>query len=239
MKRLGIIGGVGPESTVAYYRTVFSIASARTFTDAPPVVINSLDVFRALKMLEAGALDALVDYLSAEIEVLARADVSLAVIAANTPHIVFDRLRARSPIPLVSIVEAARDAAQARGLARVALLGTRFTMSGRFYPEVFAGSGVSIVAPNADEQAYVHGKYVGELLHNEFLPETRDGLLRVIAAMRHREDVDGVLLAGTELPLILPGADAEGVPLLDTAVIHVQAAFDRLWGQAGDVPRPS
>jgi aspartate racemase len=232
MKRLGIIGGVGPESTVAYYRTIFTIASARGMTDAPPVVINSLDVFRALKMLEAGALDALVDYLSAEIEVLARADAALALIAANTPHIVFDRLRARSPIPLVSIVEAARDAARARGLARVALLGTRFTMSGRFYPDVFAGSGVAIVAPNADEQAYVHAKYVGELLKNVFLPETREGLVRVIAALRQRERIDAVLLAGTELPLILTGGEAAGVPLLDTAVIHVEAAFTRLWGSA-------
>lgn len=230
MKRLGIVGGVGPESTVVYYRSILSIASARGMTDAPPVLINSVDVFRVLRMLEAGTLDSLVDYLSAEVEVLSRAGASLGLVAANTPHVVFDRLRERSPMPLVSIVEAARDAAKARGLARVALLGTRFTMSGRFYPEVFAGSGVAIVPPAPGEQAYVHGKYVGELLRSTFLPETRDGLLRIIAAMREREGIDGVLLAGTELPLILTGADADGVPLLDTAVIHVEAAFERLWG---------
>lgn len=131
---------------------------------------------------------------------------------------------------MVSIVEATCNAVQALGVSRVALLGTRFTMQGRFYPAVFSREGIAVVAPRDDEQDYVHGKYVGELLNGVFDATTRDGLLRVVATLKERESVEAVILAGTELPLLLTDTTASGLPLLDTTSIHVQAAAGRLWG---------
>jgi len=229
MKRLGIIGGIGPESTIVYYRAIVAAGGER-LGGAPPILLNSIDVQKVLRLAEDDPVPGLRDYLLSEITVLARAGVSVGLIAANTPHIVFDDVRQQSPIELVSIVEAARDAARERGLTRLALFGTKFTMQGRFYPDVFLPSGIELVSPAADEQAFIHHKYVSELLRNTFLPTTRDHLRRIIQAMKDRDGIDGVLLAGTELPLLLTGDDACGVPLLDTTQIHVTAAVKRTWG---------
>jgi aspartate racemase len=182
MKTLGIIGGIGPESTIAYYRAIFASYRARPGTvSAPSIIINSIDVDKLLNLVASDELDALTTYLVEEIERLARAGATLGILAANTPHIVFDDVFRRSPIPLVSIVDATADAAEALGLKRLALFGTRFTMGARFYPDVFAQRGIDVVAPSADDQAYIHEKYTTELLRNLFLPTTREGLIQVIA----------------------------------------------------------
>lgn len=197
---------------------------------APPILLNSIDVQKVLRLAEDDPVPGLRDYLVSEITVLARAGATVALIAANTPHLVFDDVRQQSPIELVSIVDAARDAARERGLTRLAVFGTKFTMQGRFYPDVFLSSGIELVCPAADEQAFIHDKYVSELLRNTFLPTTRGHLQRIIQAMKDSDGIDGVLLAGTELPLLLTGDDACGVPLLDTTQIHVAAAVKRAWG---------
>ena len=227
---MGIIGGIGPESTVVYYRAIAAAGREHLGGAAPPILINSIDVQRVLRLAEDDAVPGLRDYLLSEIAVLARAGVSIGLIAANTPHIVFDEIRQRSPIELVSIVEATKDAARARGLTRLAVFGTKFTMQGRFYADVFLPSGIELVCPAADEQAFIHDKYVGELLKNVLLPDTRDHLQHIIQAMKDRDGIDGVILAGTELPLLLTGEFACGLPLLDTTQIHVAAAVKRAWG---------
>jgi aspartate racemase len=150
-------------------------------------------------------------------------------LSANTPHIVFDDVRARSPLPLVSIVESTCQAASALHLTRVGLLGTRFTMQARFYPDVFCRAGIELVVPQPDEQRYVHDKYVTELVNGTVLSDTHDGLVRIIQSLRERDGAEAVILAGTELPLILTEAIVAGIPLLDTARIHVHAAAERLW----------
>ncbi len=152
--------------------------------------------------------------------------------AANTPHIVFDEVQRRSAIPLLSSVEAACARAQTLGYKRLALLGTGFTMRGRFYPEVFGRAGLELVTPDEDEKALIHGIYIGELLKNQFLPETRATILRIIERMRAENGIEAVLLAGTELPLLLRGAEPEGLAFLDTTMIHVEAAIDRIFASA-------
>ena len=229
MKRLGILGGLGPESTIDYYRAV--LAAARSLMPpaaTAPLLINSVDLPTVRRLVEQDARPELTDYLVRELDVLARAGAALALIAANTPHIVFDEVRARATLPLLSIVEATCAAARGAGYARVGLLGTRFTMQGRFYPETFSRAGIDIVMPTADDQAYVHGKYIGELIDGVLLPATREGLLQVIERLAG-EGVQAVILAGTELPLILPDREASGIPLLDTTRIHVGTAVRTLW----------
>ncbi len=225
MKTLGIVGGIGPESTIEYYRFILDGYRARVPDgSAPHLLIDSLDVSRAIALLDASDLAGLTNYLSAAIDRLARAGAEVALMAANTPHLVFDAVQQRSPIPLLSIVEAACDHARALGLKRLGLLGTGFTMRARFYPDVFARAGLELVTPRADEQAIIHDKYIHELLKNQFLPETRTALVGIIERMRADDDIAAVILAGTELPLILRGAEPEGVRFLDTTLIHVHAA---------------
>ncbi len=222
MKTVGIIGGIGPESTIEYYRQIIAAYRERqTDGSYPSIIINSVNLTNLLAWVEANELDAFTDYLVNEIEKLARAGADFGVLTANTPHIVFDELVRRSPIPLVSIVEAACDEARELGLKRLALLGTRFTMQGQFYPDVFSKSGISIVTPRADEQAYIHEKYIGELLKNIFLPKTRHGLTAIVDRMKATDRIEAVILGGTELPLLLRDPQHNGIPFLDTTKIHV------------------
>ncbi|HEX8852776.1 MAG TPA: amino acid racemase [Pyrinomonadaceae bacterium] len=230
MKMLGIVGGIAPESTVEYYRAIVALYRARQADGSyPPVVINSIDMKKMLDFIAAGRFAEVTEYLLEEEGRLARAGAEFALLASNTPHVVFKRLQSRSPVPLVSIVESACEAAEAQGLKRVGLFGTRFTMQGSFYPEVFARRGIALVVPEAGEQDYIHDKYMSELVNGVFLPETRAGLLSIAVRLREREGIEGLILGGTELPLILHEGSAEGrLPFLDTARIHAQAAVARM-----------
>jgi aspartate racemase len=170
----------------------------------------------------------LADYLVAEIRFLEKAGVDFGFIAANTPHIVFDEVRARVALPMLSIVEAAFDEAARRGLKRPALMGTGFTMSASFYPDRFAKGGIPIVLPGEADRGYIHEKYMNELLKGKFLDATRAGLVKIIERLKREEKIDSLLLAGTELPLILREAGDLGIPVLDTTLIHVDAIVEAI-----------
>ncbi len=229
MKTLGMIGGVGPESTVDYYRELIATYRARTNDGSyPPIIINSIDNQKLIALIAANSLEEAARYLLEEIRRLAGAGADFGLLSANTPHIVFDQLERDSPIPLLSIVEATCVAAQARGFKRLGLFGTRFTMQGDFFPKVFAKTGLTLVMPNAKEQGYIHEKYMGELFVGKFLPETRAGLMAIAERMRQAEKIEALILGGTELPLILRGAESAELPFLDTAKIHVHAAVERM-----------
>jgi aspartate racemase len=106
MKTLGIIGGVGPESTIQYYRTIIALyREQKNDGSYPQLIINSIDLTRGMDLLAANDLAGEAAYLLDEIQKLARAGADFGLIAANTSHIVFDELSAKSPIPLISIVE--------------------------------------------------------------------------------------------------------------------------------------
>ena len=232
MKSLGIVGGIGPESTIEYYRFILDGYRARvTDGSAPHLIIDSVDVNRGIAMLDANDLAGLADYVSASVDRLMRAGAQVGLIAANTPHLVFDEVQQRAAIPMISIVEAVCNHARALGLKRLGLLGTGFTMRARFYPDVFGRPGLELVTPAESEQTFIHEKYIGELLKNSFLPETRTAIIAIIERMRREERIEAVVLAGTELPLLLRGADPEGLPFLDTTMIHVDAAVDAICGE--------
>lgn len=234
MATVGIIGGLGPESTVDYYRRILKVWERDDPSTAPAIVIDSLDVRRALRLVESDR-PALSEYLLASLRRLAAAGVDFAAMSANTPHIVFDDLAARSPVPLVSIVEVCAQEARRRGLGRLALLGTRFTTGESFYATVCARYGIAVVPPNDVDRAWVHERYVGELLRGEFRDDTRRQFVSLVNRLRGAESIDGVILGGTELPLLLPGPAIADVPALDTTALHVAAIVKRL-RQASALP---
>jgi len=225
MKTLGIIGGLGPESTIDYYGKIIALYRERTGDGSyPQFIINSINLKKGLDFMDANNLKAMADYLVEEIGKLARAGATFGLISANTPHIVFDEVAPQSPIPLISIVEATCAAARARKLKRLALFGTRYTMRATFYPKVFSQEGIELLVPDPEDQTYIHEKYLNELVSGKFLPETRAGLLAIVDRIKTNSDIDGVILAGTELPLILRDAEHKGIPFLDTTQIHCEAA---------------
>ena len=111
-------------------------------------------------------------------------------------------------------------------LQRLALFGTRFTMQAALFPEAFARRGMNIVVPNEEEREFIHEKYMGELFRGAILDETRAALVDIVEIMKKRDGVDGLILGGTELSLILREPTAAGLPVLDTTQIHVETALE-------------
>jgi aspartate racemase len=157
-----------------------------------------------------------------------RAGADFGLIAANTPHLVFDEVQHRSGIPLLSIVRATADHAKAHGLKKLGLFGTGFTMRASFYPEEFERAGMVLVRPTEQEKELIHRKYLDELLNNQFLPETRTQILSIAQRMKDEDGIEALVLAGTELPLLLRESPPAGMELLDTTMIHVEAIVDKL-----------
>jgi len=227
MAIVGLVGGLGPESTIDYYRRILEAWERDDPSTAPGIVIDSLDVRRALRLVEDDRA-ALIEYLVASVRRLAAAGADFAAMTANTPHIVFDDIAARSPVALVSIVEECAHEARRRGLRRLALIGTRFTMEGPFYPAVCARHGIAVLAPGDADRAWIHERYVGQFLEGEFREDTRQEFIALISRLRREDHIDGVILGGTELPLLLPAPVIGDVPALDTTALHVSAIVSRL-----------
>ena len=221
MKTLGLIGGTGPESTIEYYRLLVAKYREQADGHSPPLIINSIDLKQMIEWMTAGELSKVADALVVEFEKLRQAGADIGALTANTPHIVFDELQQRSALPLISIVEAACDEVQERGLQTAGLFGTRFTMQAPFYPAVFSRAGLNLILPNDEEQDYIHEIYLGQLLKDVFLPETRTRLLEIADEMKRRDNIQALILGGTELPLLLRDEEHNGLPLLDTTRIHV------------------
>ena len=230
MAGVGLVGGLGPESTIDYYRRILEVWQRNAPGSAPSIVIDSLDVQRALRLVGSD-VPALTEYLLESLQRLARAGVDFVAMTANTPHLVFDDLAARSTVPLLSIVEVCAAAARRRALSRLLLLGTRFTMEAPFYPEVFARHGLTVVVPGPDDRAWIHERYVGELLKGDFRESTRQEFVGLVERLRTGERIDGVILGGTELPLLLESPEVAGLPALDTTQLHVDAIVARLRNQ--------
>jgi aspartate racemase len=229
VKTLGIIGGIGPESTVEYYRQiVLSYRNKVQDGSYPSIQINSINMTRMLDLIGDNDLVGVTDYLLAEVEKLASAKAEIGLLASNTPHIVFEELNQGSPIPLISIVEVTCQAVKALGLQNVGLIGTRFTMQGGFYSKVFSRHGIALIVPKPEEQYYIHDKYMSELVNGEAVPQTRTQILKIVERMLTEEGVQGLVLGGTELPVILKEDEYRGIPFFDTTKIHVKSAVERM-----------
>lgn len=229
VRTAGMIGGLGPESTIDYYRSIIARYRARK-PDAgyPHVIVNSLDVDKGIAFLDAGRLNDLADYLASGVDSLAHAGVDFGFIAANTPHLVFDEVQSRSAIPLLSIVRATSNHASALGFKKLGLFGTGFTMRASFYPDEFERAGMILIRPKDSEREFIHSKYINELLNNQFLPETRIEILSIAQRMKDEDGIEALVLAGTELPLLLRDSPLPGLEVLDTTMIHVEAIVDQL-----------
>ncbi len=228
MKTAGIIGGIAPESTIVYYKEI--VNSFIKLTDEkvyPKIIINSIDMKKMLGQLNDNDLDGLTKFILEEIDKLVKAGADFGLLASNTPHIVFERIKKESPIPLLSIVELACKKAKSLGLKKVCLLGTKFTMRSNFYKDVFSREEIEIVTPDNESQDYIHRIYFAELVLGIFLDETKQKLLSIVDKMIATENIEGIILGGTELPLILKDGDRE-IPFLDTTMIHVEGVIEYL-----------
>lgn len=217
MKRIGIVGGLGPEASLYYYRILIDLAhEALGGIKCLEIVIYNLP----LNFYQKGAPEALYD----ATQCLYRAGADFAVIACNSAHVDFDDLKAKSPIPLLSIVEETCKAVAGLGLTKVGLFGNQLTMQEHFYQDVFSEKDISIVVPKAKDQAYISSKIEEELVFGITQDETRKGFLEIAQRMIDEGSIQGLILGCTEIPLLL-GKEKFLIPFFDTAKIHAESAF--------------
>ncbi|HOO70547.1 MAG TPA: amino acid racemase [Spirochaetota bacterium] len=232
MKTLGIIGGIGPQSTLDYYREIISgYRKISGSPDYPHIIINSIDMTGMLDLVARSDYPNLVRLLVSEIEKLKRAGAEFALIASNTPHIVFDDVKRSSPLPLISIVEATAEKAQSLKLKRLLLLGTGFTMKSRFYADCLSRYGISVSVPPEQEQKFIHEVIFDDLEEGIVIPEKKARVVALCAAIIEKESIDGIILGCTELPLMIRDGDFN-VAVLNTAGIHIEAAVRVLLEQS-------
>ncbi len=220
MKRIGILGGLGPESTIAYYSYITRTYYER-FADYayPEIIIYSLKfddyIGKHYKMIPGA---------KAAIEALARAGADFVVAACNSIHVIYDELAPQLPIPWISIVEAAAEKIQAESLRKVALLGTVYTMSADFYPKGLAKYSIETITPDSDAQQKINEIIYGELVRAEVKDESREFVLKVIDELK-QHGAEGIVLGCTELPFLIT-QDHTPLPVFDTTAIHAQKALD-------------
>jgi len=222
MKKIGIIGGIGPESTTDYYKQIIAAFKGRGNGLAyPEIIIYSADLSELLAIIDAEQWDRMTDWLVDRLHSLQRAGAEFAAIGSNTPHLVFERVEARSPLPLVSIVAATRDLCRYRGFKRPGLIGTRLTMQSDFYARSFAPEGMPVFVPSPADQDLIQEKLFTEIELGIIKEDTRQALLAVVQRMIDQHAIDALILGCTELPLILD-QDQFGLPFLNTTAIHVE-----------------
>ncbi|HCT64949.1 MAG TPA: aspartate racemase [Lachnospiraceae bacterium] len=228
MRKLGLVGGMGPESTIPYYHDIVYGVQSRIGNDCfPELTIESVNVFKVLRLCEEKKYDELTEYLMKAIINLERSGVDFAALSANTPHIVFDALKCKSNIPLVSIIETTCAEALRLDLTKIGLLGTKVTMTGSFFKEPFERKNIEIITPESSEIIYVNDKISKELEHGIIKKETLCQFQKIIQYMKDEHDIQAIVLGCTELPLLLNDKESP-VLCLDTMKIHVQALIDMI-----------
>jgi aspartate racemase len=224
-KRIGILGGMSPESTVAYYEHI-----TRTYTERygdygyPEILIYSVSFQEYVDWPNQDRWDLVAEGLSQAGQKLVEAGADLVLIATNTMHLVFDEVQARVDAPMLSLLDATAEAILARGFHTVGLLGTRFTMEKGFYQEALARRGISTLVPGADDREYVHRVIYDELVAGQIRDESRDGYVTIIRKLVER-GAEGIILGCTEIPPLVDEARA-GIALFDTTQIHAEAALN-------------
>lgn len=228
MKKAGLIGGMGPESTIPYYRDiVFGVNKRTNPRFFPNLTVESLNVYHILDLIGENKLDELTGYVLEGLENLKRSGADFAVLTANTTHIIFDRLAALSPLPLISIVEATCRKARRRGYDKIGLLGTVFTMRYDFYKLPFEREGIEVVVPDEAGCEYIDRIISDELEMGIVSEETRRKLVDIIERMKSEHRIEAVVLGCTELPMILSDR-VSPVPCLDTVQIHVAEIIEKI-----------
>lgn len=224
MKTIGLLGGLGPEATVDYYKEIIKNVNERNNDGSlsyPEIVIYSVNMDRFISLLENEKYEVASNYLATCINKMANAEVDFAAMSANTPHLLFHEIQRKVSIPLISIVDSCAQKARDLGLKRSGLIGTKFTMEGDFYPDAFQTFGLEVIIPQPDEREIINEKLFKELELGIFKEETKQLMLDIVQKMIDRDGIDSMILGCTEFPIMFTEASYLGIPFLNTTRIHV------------------
>jgi aspartate racemase len=221
MKKIGILGGMSYESTIKYYDLILqNYYNSYNDYNYPEILIYSLNFQKVIDFELGNDTAKYVDYLMSGINSLQNGGADFIIMAANSPHAVYDDLVQKAEVPILSIVEATAEKALEMRLNKLLLIGIKFTMQSSFYQRIFENSNMQVITPVDIEQDLIDQIIFDELVIGKFKNESKQELLNII----NNYKVDGVILGCTELPLILHKKDTS-IKLLDTIEIHVEATL--------------
>jgi len=223
-KKIGILGGMSPESTIAYYEHITRKYTER-FGDYgyPEIIIYSVSFQPYVDWPQQEQWDLVAQGLSEAARKLEAAGADFIVIATNTMHLVFDEVQASIQVPMLSLLDAVGEAILAGGIKKVGLLGTKYTMEKTFFQDALGRRGITALVPDAEDRQYVNAVIYDELVAGQIRDQSRARFMAIIRSLEER-GVQGVILGCTEIPLLVNEADA-GLRLFDTTAIHAEAAL--------------
>ena len=228
VKKAGIIGGIGPASTLDYYIGVINGVRAKTTSENyPEILINSINMTKMLSIIANNDWENLIGVFLDAIQDLASAGADFAAIASNTPHIVFEQVQRRSVLPLISIVDATCKYAQTQRVNRAVIIGTRFTMSSGLYSEALEKYNITAVVPSESEQTVIHNIIFPKLEDGIIIPEDKMKMLGIINGLMSKKNADALILGCTELPLMIKDGDIDK-NVLNTTQIHIDAIVNSI-----------
>ena len=226
MKKIGLVGGTGPESTIMYYKKLNDEMDKLTGSKAmPEIVIESVDFRRMWGYVEASDTDKLADYLEEKLNYLAKCDAEVIALTAITCHVVYDELAERFSKPIVSIPKAVCDEVVSKGIKKVGLLGTAFTMERDYMKKDLINAGVEVFVPNEKDRELVAKRIYEELELGIVKESTLKELTDIINRMKEESGIEGIILGYTELPLILNSGNCP-VACFDAADIHIRKLIE-------------
>ena len=225
MNKIGLIGGITPESTVLYYRILNTLAAA-THGDkhSAKVIINSVDYGQVSKLQKEERWDLLDDIMAKAGENLENAGANCILICANTMHLCIDAVRKVVTVPVIHIAEATSKEIIQRKIKKVALFGTKYTMEKDFFKEILTSFGIETIIPNEEDRNEVHRVIYDELSKGELNAASKEKYIHIINK-QIKNGAEGIILGCTEIPLLIKQKDVS-VPVFDTTTIHATAAHN-------------
>jgi aspartate racemase len=228
MKKAGIIGGLGPASTLVYYKEIIDGYRAIAGEDCyPDIIINSINMTQLLDYVASGDMDALAGMVVQSIEDLANAGAGFAAIASNTPHIAINEITRKSALPLISIVDVNCTYAKEKGYKNIAVIGTKFTMNSGLYSKPMQQKGINAFVPDAQDIETIQHLIFPDLENGIVNKEDKKRMIDISEKYIRKHSCDALLLGCTEIPLMIKENDIS-VPVINTMQVHIDAIIKEL-----------
>lgn len=225
MKTIGIIGGLTWLSTADYYRLINQQINEKLGgVEAGKIILYSINFAEIKVLTENNQWDSIAGIMKDVARKLESAGADCILIGANTMHKIADEVQSAIHIPIIHIAEETAKVIEAKGMKKVALLGTKYTMQLDFYKKKLSAKGIETVIPNEQDIAYINNAIYTEMGKGLFLPETKDRFIQIINTLQ-QSGVEAVILGCTEIPILIKQEDVD-LPVFDTTHIHVSAAVN-------------
>ncbi len=230
MKKIGLVGGTGPESTLMYYKELNSrIDEATGGRNMPELAIESVNFRKAWELVSNQRYEELADYISEKVNNLEKSGAEIITLTAATMHIVFDEIENNTKVSLVSIPQAICREVLEKGYKKVGLLGTIFTMEQDFMKKDLLQTGINVVVPDKDDRELIAKRIYEELELGIVKESTLQEFKAIIKKMQDMHEIEAIVLGCTELPLLLNDANCP-LPCLDSVAIHIKRLVELAQG---------